>query len=148
MNKELIEKLKHNEKPFGLLSEEEQECLKKVGYKNCQIFDEEGWKDKKGSKFYSSSTYRIKPDYNPEPEYIEYEIQKKDSWLGIYTGYAIGESVINIPHNFLHLHCIPSMPNFEGFFAKDEKLSTEHFIHVDGVARSIKDHKVFARFEK
>ena len=34
----LIEKLKHNEKPFGRLSPEEQECLRKVGTENCESY--------------------------------------------------------------------------------------------------------------
>jgi len=86
---------------------------------------------------------RIKADYNPEPEYIDIEItvvnngRNLEANIGSRLGYHCG---------VVCLYEITSMPNFRGFFAKDEKLSTELFIHIDGVAKSLEDHKVFARF--
>ena len=35
---ELIEKLKSNERPFGLCSEEEQACFKEATKGNCEIY--------------------------------------------------------------------------------------------------------------
>ena len=138
MNKKLIEKLKNNEKPFGLLSEEEQECLKNIAKsKSIEMFNWERWE--KGDWEVSSvdSAYRISPDYNPEPEYTTLIIEVKDGILGVEWSSL----------QFIALHEILDMPNFRGFFAKDDKTSTEHFVHIDGVAKSLEDHKVFARFK-
>lgn len=65
---DLIEKMKKNEKPFGLLQPEEQECLKKVRNKNCVFYTVDGdWEDTAGlDSFCIGQVYRIKPDYQPE----------------------------------------------------------------------------------
>jgi len=66
---ELIEKLKKNEKPFGLMEPEEQECLKKVGKKNCLYASDmtKGWLQAPVNvDFCWGVTYAIKHDYKPE----------------------------------------------------------------------------------
>ena len=78
----LIEKLKHNEKPFGRLSPEEQECLRKVGTENCESYFMQkyviGWKQTYA--FCGEYAVRIKSDYQPKPEKPEYV----DIWLAWY----------------------------------------------------------------
>jgi len=68
MNNEMIEKLKKNEKPFGLLSLEEQECLKKVSIWNCLLYTGVNFFQPAGTTFNPETTYCINPDYQPEPE--------------------------------------------------------------------------------
>jgi len=78
---DLIEKLKHNEKPFGLNSPEEQECFEKVGKRNCEEYSGREW-GRVMSVFFNSHTYRIKPDYQPEPQVEKAEIELGDIWTG------------------------------------------------------------------
>jgi hypothetical protein len=57
------EKLKNNEKPYGLLNDEEREVLNEVGKKNCEIYmGYAGWHNtgSKGVGFCYSFAYRIK----------------------------------------------------------------------------------------
>jgi len=82
--KELIEALKNNEKPFGLLSKPEQECLRKIN-ELCSIEcyqDSGGWSIGNGEGFVQIDNaycrhcvYRIKADYNPEPEIVECKVR-------------------------------------------------------------------------
>ena len=115
---ELIERLKSNEKPFGLLSKEEQECFNEIGMKNCEIYRYSKWNQAVHNIFHTDSTYRIKPDYQPEPEYDDLEIKEYEfiyyprKMLGIDLGN--GESYI--------LSKVPSMPNFECFLGEDNKV--------------------------
>ena len=65
----MITKLKDKTKAqaFGLMSPEKQECLKKVGKKNCLSYSILGcWEQVEDECFVSVSTYAIKPDYQPE----------------------------------------------------------------------------------
>ena len=89
MNKELIEKLKQNEKPFGLLGEEEQSCLKNIGHRNRQFYGD-GWKIDNDSFVAAGIAYRIKPDYRSE--IIECEVKcADDGWLKYdYDGETYG----------------------------------------------------------
>ena len=141
--KELIEKLKDKNyvRALGLMTLEEQECFTKVGKENCLFYGDNTWMSTSGDKFlFSGTTYVIKPDYQPEPEYVDFEIEKRSIWLGIETG-----SNPLFPYVFMHLHCLPSLSNFEGFHIKDE----ENFINIVGVARTISEgKKVYARFKK
>lgn len=78
---ELIEKLKHNERPFGLLSNIEKELLTQLKYKHfVNMFFDGDWISGLSLNMYSKLeldvTYRIDPDYTePQPE-AEYEIEK------------------------------------------------------------------------
>lgn len=77
MNKqEMIEKLKKNEKPFALLSKEEQdflislpdntlECLQEWVPITWKLITQICWESRSSL---STNTFRIKPDYKPEPE--------------------------------------------------------------------------------
>ncbi len=92
MNKELqerIEKLKKPElaQPLALLSEEEQAIFKKAGPDNMLWLVDCGarrgtWADA-GSGKNPGHTYILKPKYEPDPEYIEIELEavNKGVWL-------------------------------------------------------------------
>ena len=89
---DMIEKLKDKNyvRAFGLLEPEEQECLRKAGYKNCQKYQgKTGLRDfwQREEYFNNTDTYRIKPDYKPEPEPVDCEIHKKAGTLWVeYDG--------------------------------------------------------------
>jgi hypothetical protein len=147
-NKNLIEKLKNKDcvRPFGLMSEEEQECFKKVGKENCIYYSEhECWSSVSVNQIFQSCiTYAIKPDYKPEPEYVDLEIYIND---GIDKRYRLGCSVNNM---WRDLHELPSLPNFEGFYMPDPVVKDGYeYLFIGTVARNIsKGKKVFARFRK
>lgn len=163
----MIEKLKKNEKPFMLLSPDEQDLLDGVGWKNRIVLGPSGWKDdcdKIRGRERIHLTYAIKPDYQPEPDTCQYcgacrmvrpsgkwqynchcydpdrrpektvdlEIENFDGWLGVKTDDRIP---------FIHLHCLPSMPSFQGFFVGSMKLRFDEVsTHMEG--------KPYARFRK
>ncbi len=65
-----VERLKTNEKPFGLLSPKEKEIFNCVSKENCLWFD--GWKwEKCSGRFCECNTYRIRPDYQAEPKWSD-----------------------------------------------------------------------------
>ncbi|MHC4324087.1 MAG: hypothetical protein ACYSUX_07425 [Planctomycetota bacterium] len=121
---EIIEKLKNKKyvRAFGLMSEEEREVYRKAGRENCDLYGINGnWIDDKMRVFYNHETYAIKPDYQSEPEYVDLEIKKyeqskqlgcKIKWLGVFDR----DAPFELPHYFTHLHCLPSLENFEKFW--------------------------------
>jgi len=114
---ELIEKLKDKNyvKAFGLMKLEERICFAEIGRNNCEVYCKYNiWSGTKCGGFEQSSTYAIKSDYQPEPLTRDIKIVKKGNWLGIAPLW--GPPIIGFPNEFLHLHCIPSMPNFAGFW--------------------------------
>ena len=72
----LIEQLKKNEKPFGLMSEEMQVKIKKIGKENCEYYSTTNmwFEGIRISGFYNENTYRLRPDYAEKPEIEECEI--------------------------------------------------------------------------
>ncbi len=148
--KELIEKLKDKNyvRAFGLMSKEEQEVYRKVGRYNCIFFngDNSTWENY-GQVFFNGTTYAIKPDYQPEPEYVDLEIVEENGWLGIA---AIGyENLVTYP--FTHLHCLPSLPNFHCFWkdtGKGHNLSNEIYSITEISPLINKGIKVYARFKQ
>ena len=99
----------------------------------------------------SNEIFRIKPDYQPEQEFVDLEIVKHSQvtveqnwWLGVWK-YSDLEEHKFLPHFFTHLHILPSLPNFEGF--KEEHV--EGTLAIERIARYIHEgKKVFARFRK
>jgi hypothetical protein len=81
--KDLIEKLKDNKVCFGLLSEQEQECFKKVGKSNCQLMGIQNlWEPALSGEWSFGLTYRIKPDYQPEPKEKKLLVKNhSNNWL-------------------------------------------------------------------
>ena len=148
----MIEKLKKNEKPFGLLEPEEQAMIKDMmcGGHTLKYIGEK-WialiaLDASCCYPVKSATYAIKPDYKPEPEFVDLEIRVKSDgtwrWLGVPD---CAGNYDWLPHHFTHLHCLPSLPNFAGFFWKDKIII--YSTYIDHVANRIAEgHKVFARF--
>ena len=79
---ELSEKLKKNERPFGLCSEEEQKCFEEVTKGNCEIFHEDKWMPQtppNHTDFLANDTFRIKPDYASPPKEIRKPVCDKHS---------------------------------------------------------------------
>jgi len=148
MNKELIEQLKDKNyvRAFGLMTPEEQECFRKVGKKNCRWFTGANWVECADPFTWGRvATYAIKPDYQPEPEFVDLEIVSLAcSDIGKQGIQLLGVlSVSFLPYHFTHLHCLPNLPNFEGF--KEEHV--EGTLAIERIARYIHEgKKVFARF--
>ena len=75
----LIQQLKDNEKPFGLMSEEMQVKANEIG---CTEFDYYGtnvWESYPSGDFYNDQACRLRADYEDEPEIVECEIRCNDS---------------------------------------------------------------------
>ena len=153
---ELIEKLKDKNyvRAFGLMTPEEQECFRKAEKKNCLWYHGNGkicWSGNTLSinTFDPQTTYAIKRDYQlePETEFVDIEIKKRDSQLNEWLGIFDKDSPFELPHHFTHLHCLPSLPNFEKFFYAQGV--TEHHISFECIANIISQFtKVYARFRK
>jgi hypothetical protein len=79
MDKEMIEKLKNNEKPFGLLNKEEQGCLREV--KEVEVYDG-GWFPMFKTCRFEQMTYRLPASYQEEAS--EYEVFPITMANGIY----------------------------------------------------------------
>jgi len=142
----LIEKLKDPKRaqPFGILSPEEQKCLKKAGKANLISYSRTGWHNTTGEELFKTDTYAIKPDYHPKPEYVNLEIEEfadgeNTKWLGVWNT----PEAFFLPHQFTHLHCLPSLPNFDGFYK-----SRAGLVEVDFQWVSRQMPGVVARFRK
>lgn len=79
----LIEQLKNNEKPFGLMSKEMQRVAKEIGKANFEFYNTNGeWVLSSVTvEFADDIAYRLKPDYQEELEIIEVEIVDDGSFL-------------------------------------------------------------------
>ena len=151
---ELIEKLKKNKIAFGLMTPEEQECFRKVGAINCLFYNYHGkWETLTADKanLMNCNTYAIKPDYQPEPEFVDLEITKHAEgtlkqtwWLGVWA-----DERVDLPHAFTHLHCLPSLPGFRYFWYINLAVGTEARIHFAHVAKKIDEGKtVYAKLRR
>jgi len=142
MNNELIKRLKDKNyvRAFGLMLLEEQECFRKVGKENCLHFDC-SWIVPTATHWFPASTYAIKPDYQPEPEYRD--------WVIIYHSVS-GFLGCSMSRGWMNLHELPSLPNFEGFYMPDPVVKDGHeYLFIGTVARNIaKGKTVYARFRK
>jgi hypothetical protein len=139
--KEIIEKLKKPTlaQPFGLLPESQQDILGTAGKANC-LYYRGSWEQPVRGRFADDTTYILKPDYQPEPEYEDINIVGYGLYLGAYGGLG---SIL--PHHFNHLHILTALPSFVGFF----RLDNRNRVRPDCVATKIREgHKVVARFVK
>ncbi len=113
--KNLIEQLKDNEKPFGLMSEEMQEKAAAMGLlDNFQLFVGPGWGGvfkATGCSFQNGKVYRLRPDYEDDLEIVEHEIFGVESHLHFhYQGTR---------HSVCQAY---DQPNFIGFKFEDGKV--------------------------
>lgn len=133
MNVKLINELKKNERPFGLLSKEEQECLRSIPKLLC--YQSTGnWLEIK-PEYFIETTYCIPPDYQPEPEFVKTKIELSKSIPQKLVIYYYGERL---------LHEITSMPDFDHF-----ELQHGGHIQPHGIAPAIRDGaEVYAVFVK
>jgi len=118
MNNELIKRLKDKNyvRAFGLMLLEEQECFRKVGKENCLHFDC-SWIVPTATHWFPASTYAIKPDYQPEPEFVDLEIEVQPSNIGKYVYDRLGCTLYpETRDDFVTIDCLPSLPNFKEFW--------------------------------
>ena len=97
MNKEMIEKLKGNIATLECLSKEEQVFLIDSPKKNVQWLSGEGkWLPVSPRVILlSTGRYRLHPDYSPEPEAVECEVENVGYISLIVEGY---DGHVNIRH--------------------------------------------------
>ena len=80
----LIQQLKDNEKPFGLMGEEMQVKAAAMGLlDNFQLFVGPGWGGvfkATGCRFCTGKVYRLRADYEDEPEIVECECILRQKW--------------------------------------------------------------------
>ncbi len=109
----IIQQLKDNEKPFGLMSVEMQEKARAIGIR--RMFDFYGhrgdWIPTCGDLFHENSTYRLRSDYAEEPEIEERLIMPAGA------GLVCCSSVVGV-ENLLVSECVND-PDFIGFKFKD-----------------------------
>ena len=149
MNK-LIEKLKDKNyvRAFGLMTPDEQECFKKVGKENCPRYNGTSW-IVTNCYFTNDSTYCIKPDYQPEFEFVDLEIKEENA------GYLFVKYDNKLPYCFSHnnnilpIHCLPSLPKFEYFWYETDTTTRFSFTDDGRVATLRSEGKtVYAKFRK
>lgn len=115
MNNELIMRLKNNKEAFGLNTKEEQETFEEVGIENCECYCRQGCDPLQWTRvfaFVKEFAYRIKLDYQSEPEYVDLEIVKRISTIGCSAFALLGCEYAGI---FIPLHYLLSLPNFVCF---------------------------------
>ena len=118
----IIQQLKQNDKPFGLMSEEMQEKAKEIGivdnfmpYNGSQEVD---YNSNFGGcvgyecNFHTSCTYRLRPDYEEEPEVKKYEVC-------VNTCDEFSNYLYYIRHQETPITHAPDDPNFVGFLYED-----------------------------
>lgn len=147
----LIEKLKDKTyvRAFGLMSVDERRCFRVVGRTKCGCYVNNRWNFEdtgESNTFDDDCTYAIKPDYKPEPEYVDLEIKVHNDedikWLGVYNNDAPSGLM---PYFFTHLHCLPSLPNFERFYLEDKGVKWPT-VTEDIATRIDEGETVYARF--
>ena len=139
---ELIEKLKDRNyvRPFGLMTPEEQECYKKVGKRNCLSFTNIGWSSILIHQFSDYITYVIKPDYQPEREFVDLEVVEEKNCLGVR---GTKELSAYFTQSFTTLDCLMSLSNFRKFCYEGGIDN----LYVEDIATLIYEGKqVYARF--
>lgn len=151
----LVEKLKDKNyvRAFGLMTPEERETYRNAGKINCLIYSGvlEWSKAVETSVFNEHRTYAIKPDYQPEPEYEDFEVVKQ---IGHFNNLACTELLgceVNIKGQkyFVKISDLPSLPNFECFWNKiPSPIYSENAFCCLGLVNRMRNsgHTVYARF--
>jgi hypothetical protein len=137
LTKEQIEWGKQNEKPFGLLTKEQQEVLRTAHKNHISIehYNLDEWLNT-DPLWQTSYAYRISPNYQPEPEKPEFEMCEvyKDGPLA-YQRQGKGSN---------NIVCAVCDPDFDRF-ANDK----DAFFMIESIAGAIKDGiKIYAKFRR
>lgn len=107
----IIEQLKANEKPFGLMSEEMQAKMLEMGFHgNFRLYVHPGFGgviDNPTYKHDGCFTYRLRADYTEKPEIEECEIYKEKEY-----GFLRTRHLDNIT---MDIDAAPHYPDFIGF---------------------------------
>lgn len=116
VTKEQIEQLKNNEKPFGLMSKELQSAMAELDGAEAMFgrfkSDKEWIPCGSVKGFHNDATYRLRPDYQPEPSIVECEIVDVDGLL-----------MFNVNENLRdHLNLVVNRKDFIGFKFEDGKV--------------------------
>lgn len=98
--------MKENKVIWALLNTEERAVLEKAGPKNCEVY---GWTSKMWLvetypvEFYDNHVYRVKSDYEPEPEVERCEVFERDFCLRYKRGSTM-VSLLSAPNDpdFMH----------------------------------------------
>ena len=90
-------------------------------------------------KEHPQSTFQL------QTEYVDFEIRQQ---CGFYGVNQTDETVYLLPFNFTHLHCLPSLLGFKGFWCSDKGAHIS--LHKEDIVTLIEVEKeeVFARFRK
>jgi hypothetical protein len=146
MAKDLIEKLKANERGWMFLAEDEQCCMKQVnaqgGIENLRYDGD--WEPGHWSCLGEGANeiFRIKPGYEPKPEYEDYEIR-----VASHKRLMAFDDKADVLDGPTSIHKLPCRPDFDGFYYTVG--DTDHLLDLDSVARVIREgKKVVARFVK
>ena len=113
----IIQLLKDNKKPFGLMSEEMQEKAISLGRDHFEYYamDME-WHESNGPEFSRSLTHRLRPDYADEPEIVEYPIFEFNGRLKYKQNLADGDDF------GIDIDMAARNPDFIGFRFGDGKM--------------------------
>jgi len=77
----IIQQLKDNERPFGLMDTPMQAKALSMDISNFQYYtSERKWEDYPAGDFYYDQACRLRPDYEEEPEIVECEIKPFDGY--------------------------------------------------------------------
>ncbi len=88
----IIEQLKQNEKPFGLMSREMQDKAEEIGKEHFVWWQDTRWRGTAPTFSFSNNVYRLKSSYTEKPKVIELEIKPQKGVLVIGSpshGYAL-----------------------------------------------------------
>lgn len=124
-DKDTIQALKDNEKPFGLMTAEMQEKAKEIGHEHFECY-ENTKKHEWGPlsqfneyRFGQEYTYRLRADYSEEPEIVECEVRLNPPGRDYYCydkgGNFSAQSLCKAVND----------PDFIGFLYKDPRMACE-----------------------
>ncbi|MFA5298716.1 MAG: hypothetical protein WC389_10975 [Lutibacter sp.] len=83
--KEIIKALKENTSAFGLMPKELQEAARKIAGDNFEVYDGTLWYIAFDVAFnVPYKAYRLRPDYQPKPEYEKFEIVPDGVYLRMF----------------------------------------------------------------
>ena len=109
---DVIQALKDNEKPFGLMTAEERQSCTDIAGDNFDWVDPSGeWQGAIGVKFHNHQTYRLRDDYKPEPEIVRIPIDP--------PSHSIRCLSFQKSDNIRPLTAAPEYPDFIGFEYED-----------------------------